>query len=74
MTVYHTLRGTRCTAVFAGPSGCGKSEIWRKMARLYPGLVRMIDFSRGLVLVLDEADKILCESAMGVGGTDYNRF
>lgn len=101
MTVYHTLRGTRCTAVFAGPSGCGKSEIWRELGRIYPGLVRMIDFSRcqaagwrgdlhlrdafqdvdpddvhrsGLILVLDEADKILCESAMGAGGTDYNQL
>lgn len=101
MTVYHTLRGVRATAVFAGPSGCGKSEIWREVARLYPGLVRVIDFSRcqaagwrgdlhlrdafqdtdpdairrhGLILVLDEADKILCESAAGANGTDYNRL
>lgn len=27
---------------------------------------------RGLIVVLDEADKILCESAIGSGGTNYN--
>lgn len=27
---------------------------------------------RGLIVVLDEADKICCEKAVGAGGTDYN--
>ena len=99
MIVYNHLSGRRTNAVFAGPSGCGKSEIWRTLSKEYPGLVRMIDFSRfaadgwrgslhlrdifngvgsddirrrGLIVVLDEADKRLCEPAMGSGGTDYN--
>ena len=29
---------------------------------------------RGLIVVLDEADKICCEAAKGAGGTDYNRL
>ena len=29
---------------------------------------------RGLIVVFDEADKILCESAVGAGGTDHNRL
>lgn len=99
MIVYNHLSGRRTNAVFAGPSGCGKSEIWRTLSKEYPGLVRMIDFSRfaadgwrgslhlrdifngvgsddirrrGLIVVLDEADKRLCEPAIGSGGTDYN--
>lgn len=99
MIVYNHLSGRRTNAVFAGPSGCGKSEIWRTLSKEYPGLVRMVDFSRfsaegwngslhlrdifdgvdaarikdlGLIVVLDEADKILCESAVGGGGTDHH--
>ena len=99
LITYHQLSGRRTNAVFCGPSGCGKSEIWRMLSKEYPGLVRMVDFSRfsadgwrgslhlrdifngvdpkdierrGLVVVLDEADKILCEHAVGSGGTDYN--
>lgn len=99
LVMYNQLSGRRTNAVFAGPSGCGKSEIWRVLSREYPGLVRMVDFSRfsadgwkgslhlrdifngvdpdgirrrGLVVVLDEADKILCETAVGAGGTNYN--
>ncbi len=93
------LAGRRTNAVFIGPSGCGKSEIWRVLAREYPGLIRIVDFSRfasegwagslhlrdifdgmdsvsylrhGLIVVLDEADKILCEPAVGSGGTDHH--
>lgn len=99
LIVRNHLAGRRSNAVFAGPSGCGKSEIWRTLSKEYPGLVRMVDFSRfsaegwngslhlrnifdgvdaarikdlGLIVVLDEADKILCESAVGGGGTDHN--
>ena len=99
LITYHQLSGRRTNAVFCGPSGCGKSEIWRMLSKEYPGLVRMVDFSRfsadgwrgslhlrdifngvdpkdierrGLIVVLDEADKILCEHAVGSGGTDYN--
>ena len=99
MIVYSQLSGRRSNAVFCGPSGCGKSEIWRCLARMFPGLIRMMDFSRftaegwrgtqqisdifsgldpdrlrsaGLIVVLDEADKVLCEHAMGAGGTDYH--
>lgn len=99
LIMYHQLSGHRTNAVFAGPSGCGKSEIWRCLSKEYPGLVRVVDFSRfsadgwsgslhlrdiftgtdpaairrrGLVIVLDEADKILCERAVGAGGTDHN--
>lgn len=73
-------------------AGCGKSETWRCLSKEYPGLIRIIDFSRmsadgwkgslhlrdiftgidpddlrrrGLIVVLDEADKILCEHALG---------
>lgn len=99
MITYNHLSGRRSNAVFCGPSGCGKSEIWRALSGEYPGLVRMVDFSRfsaegwngslhlrdifqgissddirqrGLIVVLDEADKILCEHAVGSGGTDHN--
>lgn len=99
MIVYNLLSGRRTNAVFAGPSGCGKSEIWRTLTTEYPGMVRMVDFSRfsaegwngslhlrdifdgidaaaikdfGMVVVLDEADKILCEAAVGRGGTDHH--
>lgn len=99
LIMWHQLSGRRTNAVFCGPSGCGKSEIWRCLSKEYPGLVRMVDFSRfsadgwsgslhlrdifndidpaairrrGLVVVLDEADKILCEHAIGSGGTDHN--
>lgn len=99
LIVHNHLAGRRTNAVFAGPSGCGKSEIWRVLAREYPGLVRMVDFSRfasegwagslhvrdifdgmdtqsfqqyGMIAVLDEADKILCEPAVGAGGTDHH--
>ena len=101
MIVHGQLAGRRTNAVFAGPSGCGKSEIWRCLAKEFPGLVRMIDFSRvsgegwngslhlrdvfagvnpddidrhGLVIVLDEADKILCETAIGSGGGNHNHI
>lgn len=97
--MYNQLSGRRTNAVFCGPSGCGKSEIWRTLSKEYPGLVRMVDFSRfsgeswngslhlrdiftgvdpagvrrrGLVVVLDEADKIVCEHAVGASGTDHN--
>lgn len=99
LITYNQLSGRRTNAVFAGPSGCGKSEIWRVLSKEYPGLIRIMDFSRfsadgwrgslhlrdvfngvdpkdmerrGLVVVLDEADKIVCEHAVGGGGTDYN--
>lgn len=99
MITYHHLAGRRTNAVFCGPSGCGKSETWRCLSKEYPGLIRIVDFSRmsadgwkgslhlrdiftgvdpddlrrrGLIVVLDEADKILCEHALGAGGTDYN--
>lgn len=99
MAMWHHLNGSRTNVVFCGPSGCGKSEIWRVLAKRYPGHVRMVDASRlsadgwrgsfhirdifdgldpkeirdsGLVVVLDEADKIVCEHAIGAGGTDYN--
>lgn len=99
LITYNHLAGRRTNAVFAGPSGCGKSEIWRCLSCKYPGLIRMVDFSRftaegwsgslhirnifegidissikkrGLIVVLDEADKILCESAVGSGGTDHH--
>ena len=99
LITYNHLAGRRTNAVFAGPSGCGKSEIWRSLSCKYPGLIRMVDFSRfsaegwsgslhlrdifdgtsantikrrGLIVVLDEADKILCERAVGGSGTDYN--
>ena len=99
LIVHNHLAGRRTNAVLAGPSGCGKSEIWRVLAGEYPGLVRVVDFSRfasegwagslhvrdifegmdresfqqyGLIAVLDEADKILCESAVGSGGTDHH--
>lgn len=99
LVVHNHLAGRRTSALFAGPSGCGKSEIWRVLAREYPGLVRVVDFSRfasegwagslhvrdifegmdmqsfqqyGMIAVLDEADKILCEPAVGSGGTDHH--
>lgn len=99
LIAYNHLSGRRTNAVFAGPSGCGKSEIWRCLSKEYPGLVRMMDFSRfsaegwngslhlrdifdgvdpddirrqGLIVVLDEADKIVCEHAFGGSGTDHN--
>lgn len=99
LIVRNHLAGRRSNSVFAGPSGCGKSEIWRVLAREYPGLVRVVDFSRfasegwagslhvrdifdgmdrdvfqrhGMIAVLDEADKILCEPAVGAGGTDHH--
>lgn len=99
LIVHNHLAGRRTNAVLAGPSGCGKSEIWRMLAREYPGLVRIVDFSRfasegwagslhvrdifegmdrevfaryGMIAVLDEADKILCERAVGSGGTDHH--
>lgn len=99
MIVYNHLAGRRTNAVFTGPSGCGKSEIWRTLSKEYPGLVRIVDFSRfasegwagslhvrdifegmdresfqqyGLIAVLDEADKILCERAVGSSGTDHH--
>ena len=99
LIMWNHLSGRRTSAVFCGPSGCGKSEIWRCLSKEYPGLVRMMDFSRfsaegwngslhlrdifagvkpddlerrGLVVVLDEADKIVCEHAIGSGGTDHN--
>ena len=99
LIVHNHLAGRRTNAVLAGPSGCGKSEIWRVLAREYPGLVRVVDFSRfasegwagslhvrdifegmdretfqqhGMIAVLDEADKILCERAVGSGGTDHH--
>lgn len=99
LIVYNQLSGRRTNAVFAGPSGCGKSEIWRTLSDEYPGMVRMMDFSRfaadgwrgslhvrdifdgidpddirrnGLIVVLDEADKIVCEHAVGAGGTDHH--
>jgi len=99
LITYNHMAGRRTNAVFAGPSGCGKSEIWRYLSCKYPGLIRMVDFSRfvaegwsgslhlrdifegidaasirkrGLIVVLDEADKILCERAVGGGGTDHN--
>ena len=99
MIIYNHLTGRRTNAVCAGPSGCGKSEIWRCLSCKYPGLIRMVDFSRfaaegwrgslhlrdifndvssddirrrGLIVVLDEADKIVCEHAVGSGGTNYN--
>ena len=101
MIMYHHMAGRRSNAVFCGPSGCGKSEIWRCLAKEYPGRIRLVDFSRmtaegwkgsvhlrdvfsdfdpdairqnGLIVVLDEADKILCEHAVGGGGTDYNQL
>lgn len=99
LIVYNQLAGRRTNAVFCGPSGCGKSEIWRTLSTEYPGMVRMMDFSRfaadgwrgslhvrdifdgidpndikrnGLIVVLDEADKVVCEHAVGAGGTDYH--
>lgn len=30
------------------------------------------DLKRGLIVILDEADKICCETAVGAGGTNYN--
>ena len=99
LITYNHMAGRRTNAVFAGPSGCGKSEIWRYLSCKYPGLIRMVDFSRfsaegwlgslhlrdifegidissirkrGLIVVLDEADKILSERAVGGGGTDHN--
>lgn len=99
LIVHNHLAGRRTNAVLAGPSGCGKSEIWRVLAGEYPGLIRVVDFSRfasegwagslhvrdifegmdretfqqyGMIAVLDEADKILCESAVGSGGTDHH--
>ncbi len=45
MVVFNHLHGRRSNAVFCGPTGCGKSEIWRTLAREYPGLVRIIDAS-----------------------------
>ena len=100
MIVHGQLSGRRTNAVFAGPSGCGKSEIWRCLSREYPGLVRIIDFSRmcgegwngsvhlrdvfegvankddiqrrGLIVVLDEADKVLCETAISSSGNNHN--
>lgn len=99
LIVHNHLAGRRANALLAGPSGCGKSEIWRVLAREYPGLVRIVDFSRfasegwagslhvrdifegmdqdafqrhGLIAVLDEADKILCEPAVGSSGTDHH--
>lgn len=97
--MYKHLNGQRTNALFQGPTGTGKSEIWRSMGRLFPGRVRLVDFSRvtgdgwsgsmhmrdvfdgvdpsllsgeGIVLVLDEADKIVGETAVGAGGTNYN--
>ena len=99
LITYNHLAGRRTNAVFAGLSGCGKSEIWRCLSCKYPGLIRMVDFSRfvaegwsgslhlrdifegidaasirkrGLIVVLDEADKILCERAVSSSGTDHN--
>lgn len=99
LIVYNQLSGRRTNAVFCGPSGCGKSEIWRALSDEYPGMVRMMDFSRfsadgwrgslhvrdifegiapddikrsGLIVILDEADKVVCEHTIGAGGTDYN--
>ena len=99
LIMYNHLSGRRTNAVFCGPSGCGKSEIWRCLSKEYPGMIRLMDFSRfaadgwngslhlrdifdsidpdsirrhGLVVVLDEADKIVCEHAVGSGGTDHN--
>lgn len=99
LIVHNHLAGRRTNAVLAGPSGCGKSEIWRMLAREYPGLVRIVDFScfasegwagslhlrdifegmdrevfarYGMIAVPDEADKILCERAIGSGGTDHH--
>lgn len=99
LIVYNQLSGRRTNAVFCGPSGCGKSEIWRALSDEYPGMVRMMDFSRfsadgwngslhvrdifdgidpddikrsGLIIVLDEADKVVCERAVGAGGTDHH--
>lgn len=95
---YNVLSHRRTNAIFCGPTGCGKSEIWRCMAKLFPGRVRMVDASRlvadgwkgsmhvrdifegvsaaalesGIVVVLDEADKICCESAISSSGTDFN--
>ena len=99
MITYHHMKGRRSNAVFCGPSGCGKSELWRQLAKDFPGIVRIVDASRlsaegwkgsfhlrdifegipagdiearGRIIVLDEADKICCETAMGAGGTNYN--
>lgn len=99
MIAYHHMKGRRSTAVFCGPSGCGKSEIWRRLAKEFPNIIRIMDASRlsadgwkgslhlrdifegiseneieahGLIVVLDEADKICCETAVGAGGTNYN--
>ena len=46
LITHNHLAGRRTNAVFAGPSGCGKSEIWRCLSCKYPGLIRMVDFSR----------------------------
>lgn len=95
MILYGHLSGRRSNSVFCGPSGCGKSEIWRCLSKEYPGLIRIVDFSRmsgegwngslhlrdvfdgidkgalarnGLIVVFDEADKILCETVATSAG------
>ena len=98
MVLYNHLNGRRSNALFCGPTGCGKSEIWRRLARDYPGLIRIFDASRlsaegwkgslhlrdmfldlpdcfedqGLIVVLDEADKLCCEQAMSANGTNHS--
>lgn len=39
---------------------------------IFEGIPAEDIISRGLIVVLDEADKICCESAIGSGGTNYN--
>lgn len=95
MILYGHLSGRRSNSVFCGPSGCGKTEIWRCLSKEYPGLIRIVDFSRmsgegwsgslhlrdvfdgidkgalarnGLIVVFDEADKILCETVATSAG------
>lgn len=43
MITYHHMKGRRSNAVFCGPSGCGKSELWRQLAKDFPGIVRIVD-------------------------------
>lgn len=99
IVMYKHLNGQRTNALFHGPTGSGKSEIWRSLARMFPGKIRMVDFSRvagdgwigsmhmrdvfdgvdrrqlaneGVIIVLDEADKIVAERATNNRGFNYN--
>lgn len=92
--LFNHLSGRRSNTLFCGPSGCGKTEIWRCLARDYPGLVRIFDGThlhpdgwkgslhlrdifaekpgpQGLILVLDEADKLCCEPCFGSNDTNF---